>query len=316
MTSNQSWWKLAEWVGLLATPVLLVGLFQWPEPTLEILWNVVIPLVPASLLLTPLLWRNTCPLSTLNLYGNKLADRPWPPSWFVRVAPILGIALFAALVPARRFLFNQNGPALAITIVAVGALAVVLGALFKVKSGFCNGVCPVLPVERLYGQRPILKIGHTRCCTVCSATCIDPSPQQAPLVALGEARDSSRWLATPFGAFAAAFPGFVFGYFQTADGPLSSAVSVYATVFLSAAASYAIIAVITGLVRIPAGRILPVLGALAAGTYYWFAAPQLAATLDLGDAAGHIARVAFVLFVMGWWLRAQFGTTTVSAEAA
>ena len=316
MTSKQSWWKLAEWVGLLATPTLLVGLFQWPEPTLKILWNVVIPLVPASLLLTPLLWRNTCPLSTLNLYGNKLSDRSWPPSWFVTAAPILGIALFAALVPARRFLFNQNGPVLAITIVAVGALAVLLGALFKVKSGFCNGVCPVLPVERLYGQRPILRIGHTRCCTECTATCIDPSPQQAPLVALGEARESNRWLATPFGAFAAAFPGFVFGYFQTVDGPLSSAASVYATVFLSAVASYAIVAVIVGLVRIPAGRILPVLGALAVGTYYWFAAPQLAATLALGDAAGHIVRIAFVLFVLGWWLRAQLGTTTASAKPA
>jgi hypothetical protein len=288
MTSTSSWWKLAEWVGLLATPVLLLGLFQWPEPTLEILWNVVIPLIPVSLLLTPLLWRNTCPLSTLNLYGNKLSDRPWPPSWFVTAAPILGIALFAALVPARRFLFNQNGPVLAITIVAVGTLAVLLGALFKVKSGFCNAVCPVLPVERLYGQRPILKVGHTRCCTECTATCIDPSPQQAPLVALGESLDSSRWLTTPFGAFAAGFPGFVFGYFQTADGPLSSAVLVYATVFLGAAA-------------------------LAVGTYYWFAAPQLTATLGFGATAGQAARVLFTLFVFGWWVRAQSTTTPVSA---
>ncbi len=305
MTSNGRWWKLAEWVGLLATPVLLVGLFQWPEPTLQILWNVVIPLVPASLLLTPLMWRNTCPLSTLNLHGNKISDAPWPPSWFVAAAPVIGIALFATLVPARRFLFNQNGTALGITILAVGVLAVLLGALSKVRSGFCNAICPVLPVERLYGQRPILKVGHTRCCTVCSATCIDPSPRQAPLVALGESFDSSRWLATPFGAFAAAFPGFVFGYFQTADGPLSSAVSVYATVFLGAAASYAIIAVITGLVRVPATRVLPVLAALAAGTYYWFAAPQLTATLGLGAGAGQTARILFTLFVFGWWVRAQ-----------
>jgi hypothetical protein len=313
MTSTSSWWKLAEWVGLLATPVLLLGLFQWPEPTLEILWNVVIPLIPASLLLTPLLWRNTCPLSTLNLHGNKLSDRPWPPSWFVTAAPILGIALFAALVPARRFLFNQNGPVLAITIVAVGTLAVLLGALFKVKSGFCNAVCPVLPVERLYGQRPILKVGHTRCCTECTATCIDPSPQQAPLVALGESLDSSRWLTTPFGAFAAGFPGFVFAYFQTADGPLSSAVLVYATVFLGAAASYAIIAVITGLTRIPAARILPLLAALAVGTYYWFAAPQLTATQGFGATVGQTLRVLFTLFVFGWWVRAQSTTTPVSA---
>ena len=313
MTSNRSWWKLAEWVGLLATPVLLVSLFQWPEPTLKIFWNVVIPLVPASLLLTPLLWRNTCPLSTLNLHGNKVSDAPWPPSWFVAAAPIVGIVLFAALVPARRFLFNQNGTALAITILAVGILAFLLGGLFKVRSGFCNAVCPVLPVERLYGQRPILNVGHTRCCTVCSASCIDPSPQQAPLVVLGESLDSSRWLATPFGAFAAGFPGFVFGYFQTADGPLSSAVSVYATVFLGAAASYAIIAVITGLLRIPATRVLPVLAALAVGTYYWFAAPQLTTSLGFGAPAGQAARVLFTLFVFGWWVRAQAAVVPASA---
>jgi hypothetical protein len=190
---------------------------------------------------------------------------------------------------------------------------VLLGALFKVKSGFCNAVCPVLPVERLYGQRPILKVAHTRCCTECTATCIDPSPQQAPLVALGESLDSNRWLTTPFGAFAAGFPGFVFGYFQTADGPLSSAVSVYATVFLGAAASYAIIAVITGLTRIPAARILPLLAALAVGTYYWFAAPQLTATLGFGATVGQTVRVLFTLFVFGWWVRAQSTTTPVSA---
>ena len=55
-----------------------------------------------------------------------------------------GLVLFHLMVPARHFLFNQNGVALAITIVAVGGLALLLGSMFPVRSAFCNALCPVL----------------------------------------------------------------------------------------------------------------------------------------------------------------------------
>ena len=58
-------WRIAQALGVLGVAILLVGLVVRPAPSLTILWRVLIPLVPATLLVSPLLWRNVCPLATL-----------------------------------------------------------------------------------------------------------------------------------------------------------------------------------------------------------------------------------------------------------
>ncbi|MCG8466625.1 MAG: hypothetical protein MJB57_00235, partial [Gemmatimonadetes bacterium] len=106
-------WPWLQRLGLVATGGLLLGLVIRPELTLRLLWDVAIPLVPASLLLSPLVWRNVCPLATVNMAGNRFgARRRASPAWTTR-ANVVGIVLFAALVPARRFLLNDDGAALA-----------------------------------------------------------------------------------------------------------------------------------------------------------------------------------------------------------
>ncbi len=60
-------WQVAQIVALVATVAVIAGLFLRPDTTLVILWSIIIPLVPASLLVTPKLWRNVCPLATLNM---------------------------------------------------------------------------------------------------------------------------------------------------------------------------------------------------------------------------------------------------------
>ncbi len=68
-------WGAVQTAGVLATVGLISGLIWKPEPALNMLWNVVIPLVPASLLISPMLWRNSCPLATLNhVSSGRLAE--------------------------------------------------------------------------------------------------------------------------------------------------------------------------------------------------------------------------------------------------
>ena len=91
-------WPWLQRLGLVATGGLLLGLVIRPELTLRLLWDVAIPLVPASLLLSPLVWRNVCPLATVNMAGNRFgARRRASPAWTTR-ANVVGIVLFAALV--------------------------------------------------------------------------------------------------------------------------------------------------------------------------------------------------------------------------
>jgi hypothetical protein len=299
-------WSLAQILAVLVTAILIAGLVRRPGLFLPLLWKGVIPLVPALLLVSPLLWRNVCPLATLEMAAGRCAgERRSARRWATRGAGV-GIALLAIMVPGRHVIFNTDGPALAMTITGVALLAVVGGIAFDAKGGFCNAICPILPVERLYGQSSFLEVGNPRCstCTACAPACIDLEPRTAPLRALGRARRDALWTRTAFGAFAAAFPGFVLGYFTTVDGPVSTAPWVYLQIAGWSGISWIATTLAVVAWTIKAETALPALAALAAGAYYTFAAPQLAVVVSLPE-VGDVARAGFLTLVAVWWWRAE-----------
>lgn len=269
-------WRSAQFLGVVATVVLVAGLVVWPTPTLYLLWNIAIPVLPAVFVVNPLIWRNVCPLATLNSLVGSRARAPHPGIRATRHLWWVGVVLLGLLVPARRFLFNTNGPVLAWTIVAVAIITLVAGVFAARRAGFCNTLCPVLPVEKLYGQRPLIEVGNARCspCTACTHVgCIDLARMKTVPQTIGPARRTSRWLTTPFGVFAAAFPGFIIGYFTTDNGPLSTAPSVYMHIGAFAAGSYLLVMAAASLFRITAEPAIRSLGWVSVITYYsfWFA---------------------------------------------
>lgn len=279
-------WVVGRVLTLLLTAALLATLVARPGIGLTALWYVAIPLLPAVFFLNPQLWRGICPLATLNAWGNRLGtQRPLSPA----VAGALstgGLVLFHVLVPARRFLLNGNGPALAVTVVAVAGIAVALGRRYPVRSAFCNALCPVLPIELLYGQAPLVPLARGRCaaCVVCTPRgCLDLAPARALTQVLGPSRRSAAWLVTPFGLFAAGLPGFVIGYGILQDGPITSAPAVYAMTLGASLASVIVVAVLVRGLRMPAGLAQLLIAGLAGIGYYWFAGP--AVTRELGGGA-------------------------------
>lgn len=300
-------WRIARGLGVAATLALLVALVVTPAPALELLWGLIIPVVPASLLIAPHVWRSVCPLATLNMAANGLVARRTPGPRLEPIAAFAGVVLLLIMVPARRLVFNTNGPALAATVAGIAALAVALGAVFRAKSGFCNALCPVLPVERLYGQRPLVQLEGLRCtvCTACSGKeCADLSPARAVERLVIIERQRRSWVASPFGAFTAAFPGFVLGYFLTDDGPLTAAPLVYGTVAASTLTSLVLVAALVHLGRVRVGLGAPLLAALAAAIYYWFAAPHIARTLGAPPLAGVALQAGLLALVAAWGARA------------
>lgn len=311
-------WLIAQLVALVATVAVIIGLFVEPDPTLKYLWGLIIPLVPASLLVSPMLWRNVCPLATLNKLPIGISgEREIGPRGLVRLS-ILGMILLGVLVTLRHVLFNgynpSDGPVLGVVVALVAVAALVLGLLFTVKIGFCNSLCPVLPVERLYGQSPLLRVNNPRCpeCSMCTATgCIDTTEEYSIAQVIGkQARSGPKWVLTSFGIFAAAFPGFVLGYFLASDGPLDTTAEVFLTVGRWTLASYLLVASLAWLSKAPSALFMPALAAAAVGIYYWFSGPIVSRTLGIdGEASGGtdaspaamaIRAAAFALIV--WWL--------------
>ncbi len=299
-------WRIAQICGLLLTVVLLTGLLLQPDPTLRLLWYTVIPILPAVFLANPGLWRNVCPLATLNTLPGRISRGHKLPARGVAVATVIGIALLLVLVPARRFLFNTDGTVLAAVIVAVGLLALAAGFVFDRKAGFCGSICPVLPVERLYGQAPLHSVQNAHCptCTLCvSRACLDLSATRSVPQLLGTSRRSHAWLRQPWGAFAAAFPGFIVAYSLIPDGPLSGALMVYGWVLVGMVVSWAIVASLVFGFGIPSALALRGLAALALFAYYWFAAASIASAWAAGTGVVHGIRGAAALLIVFWWLR-------------
>ncbi len=302
-----SLWRFARSAGLLLTVVLIAALLAWPTQTLHVLWDMVIPLLPAVFLLNPVIWRNVCPLATLNSWsgsrwGTRTMDRR-----SATIAGAIGIGLLLLMVPARRFVFNTNGLFMAATIVVVALLALGSGALFARRAAFCNGLCPVLPVEKLYGQHPLVPLGTARCgtCTVCTPSgCIELAGPKTMAQTLGPARKDVSWLFSPFGIFAAAFPGFIAGYFTTQNGTLASAGDVYAYVLSCSAASYIIVTSVVAAFSVPASVVAVLLGGVSVALYYWFSATTLATSYGGGVLATDIVRVVMLMLAGAWVLRA------------
>lgn len=271
------------------------------------LWDMVIPLLPAVFIVNPHVWRNVCPLATLNeLSGNRPGRQTMEPR-ITRAGWMIGITLLFALVPARRFLFNENGPALGVAIALVAVLAVGGGVFFSRRAGFCSSICPILPVEKLYGQRPLVAINGARCdrCTLCTSVgCIDLAAAKTLAQTIGPLRRDTRWLRTAFGVFAASFPGLILGYFVTPNGDLATAGSAYVRTAGLAGLSYLVVTVTATALRVRAAVAMPFLGATALATYYWFASPALVTAYHAPSAVTPYLRALVGVTLASWLWKA------------
>lgn len=301
-TAQKRLWSAAQGTAFVAALAVIAGLVVYPDWTLRLAWFGVVPLLPASFLVNAGLWRGICPIATANALGPKKGARAMDGST-LKVLLSVGMVLLVVLIAGRRLVLNTQGPVLAGLLLAIVAAAFVLGRIFRSKAGFCNSVCPVLPVEKLYGQSPLLHVRNPRCvpCDLCSTKgCLDIDPVRA----VAPETQSLDWMKTPFGLFSIAFPGVILGYFLTSDYPGASALAVAGSIFGGGLASLGVLGsltlVLSSVFRLQVRVVVVVLGALSVGTYYWFAAPASVRAFGGPDAAGLLLRTALLLLIAVW----------------
>ena len=165
-------------------------------------------------------------------------------------------------------------------------------------------MCPILPVERFYGQHPLLTLDNRRCdrCSLCiTKGCLDLAPAKSIFQAIGPAVGRHRWLTTTYGIFAGALPGFIIGYYTTSNVSWTAAPGVYLWVALCSAGSYVATTVVVRVLGLTGPVSLALLAALAVVLYYWWAAPLIAELLYVPPAGMFVAALALVAF---WLVRA------------
>ena len=272
-------WRVVQtlvWgIGVLLLALLLFA----PTVGIHAFWNGLIPVAPALLALAPGVWRNVCPMGSTALLPRHLGRsrrRGVSEVWQGRLA-LVGVVLLLAIVPLRHVVLDTNGPATALAIGVLVLLAVGLGSVFEWKSAWCSGACPVHPVEKLYGTKPLVTVSNTHCgpCERCVATCPDSTAAMTPKV--GSARTPSRLAGT---LMVGGFAGFVWGWFQVPDYAGGEGWSHLATAYgmplLGMAVSLALFALLDFLAG-PSRRqlVASVFAAAAIACYYWYRLPAL-----------------------------------------
>lgn len=311
-------WHAVRVLSVAAALALVVVLVTAPRAGLFVFWGLLVPLLPLVFFLAPGLWRNVCPLAALNQTPRVLGiSRAKPVPRLLREhGYLLGVGLFLVIVPSRKVLFDDHGPALAALLFATMAAAFVGGLLIKGKGGWCSSMCPLLPVQRLYGQTPFALVPNSHCqpCVGCAKNCYDFNPQVAYLA---DQYDSDRTFPLRRRFFAGAFPGLVLAFFVVPDPPDVPVATMYGLVALALLASAGSFFVLDALVPARPGRLTALYAALALNLFYWFNAPLLLARLGVDADWPAWAARAVVLALTGVWIVRTFRTEVrFVAEAA
>jgi NADPH-dependent 2,4-dienoyl-CoA reductase/sulfur reductase-like enzyme/ferredoxin len=302
-------WLAARVVTLAAGVGLCVVLVVAPDTGLKVFWKVLVPLLPIVWFAMPGLWRNLCPLAASNQVPRvlKFTRALTVPRVVQRYSYVFAVVAFLLLVPARKVVFNASGPATAALLAAALGVAFVGGFFFKGKSGWCSSVCPLLPVQRMYGETPFLLVRNSHCepCVGCAKNCFDFNPRVAKLADL---RDDDPRYSGPRRFFPAAFPGLVLGFFSMPDSPQQSAAWVYGRIGLYVAASVAVFFALEIFTGGSTHRLTALFAAFGLNAFYWYSVPMLVDTLlspsgDVRTAVIWLGRAAVLGLTIPWLVR-------------
>ncbi len=273
------WWA-ARAVALAATLALAALLIVNPALGLTLFWKLAIPLVPALLVIAPGLWRQVCPMATMNQIP-RLAGWQRPaelPAWAKASAFGIAVALFVAAVALRVPLLNHAGPVVGAGLIVVLALALAGGFAFKGRSGWCGTFCPLAPIQRTYGQAPlfVVKNGYCEPCVGCQKSCYDFNPRAA---VFSDVYDEDPRHAAQRQLFFGLLPGLILGYFLQGADPAYGTGTHLAILLASVCASAGLFALARAFLPVSAYRVALGFSVLALASFYWFAGPLVVGTL-------------------------------------
>src|SRR5919199_3021852 len=201
--------------GLVVAALLIVA----PKTGLYVMWRVVIPSLPLLFMVAPGLWRNLCPLAASNQQPRALniTKALTAPNWLKEYGYVIAFSGFALFIILRKFGLDKNGAYSALLLLGAMTAAFAGGMFFKGKSGWCSTVCPLLPIQRIYGQTPLFMVANAHCqpCVGCVKNCYDFNPRAAYLADLN---DSDNYWSGYRRFFVGAFPGLILAFFTADEG--------------------------------------------------------------------------------------------------
>jgi nitrite reductase (NADH) large subunit len=302
-------WTILRWLGVACALGIVAASILNPPLGLLIFWGLFVPILPLVFLAAPALWRNVCPMASLNQLPRTLGFTRGLtlPLWIQQYAPLVSAGLFLAVVAFRKVLLESSGLALAAFLLSVLALAFIGGVLFKGKSGWCSQFCPMLQVERFYGQSPLVVVRNSHCrpCVGCTKNCYDFNPTAAYLADL---YDDNPRLTANRKVFAGAMPWLILAFFTQpglADITASNILLLYGRILLFVAAGIGVFMAIDAISNLSSYKLVLGHVVVALNLFYWFVAPRAMQQFGLGETLlPYLLQAAIGVLTAVWLLHA------------
>jgi nitrite reductase (NADH) large subunit len=284
----QQVWMVLRVVTLMVTAILIGLIWTRPLIGLRLFWGLAVPALPTIFVVAPGLWRQVCPMAFVNQLPRLLdlsMARSLPDAARSRTYAI-AVSIFLIAVALRVPLLNDNGPWLAAGLVAVHLAALLGGFIFKGRSGWCGTFCPLGPIQRSYGQAPLVVVnnGYCRTCVGCQTNCYDFNPRAAIFADIfaDDPRDAGQKRF-----FMAMLPGLILAFFLQGMAPDYGYLTYAAILLGSACASAGVYQCLVNFLGFDAYRAASVFAGAAIITFYWFTGPTIVHTI--GDFLGFTA---------------------------
>ena len=268
-------WRYLQTLVFIFGLFILINLIFFQKLGLTLFWNILIPVAPVLLVIAVGVWRNVCPLGSLSLLPRHsgLSKRKRLTVEQSGALSLIAVIALLILAPLRHVLFDISGIATALLIMIVGVIAVITGFYFEWKSAWCSGLCPLYPVEKLYGMSNRFSIPNVQCdqCYRCVTPCPDTTPGYTPFTV---AKTTYHKIAGSI--MVGGFPGFVWGWFQVPTMKeklgLEQLLLVYNMPILGLVTTLLFFLILKRF--FPTGKLVSVFAASAVSCYYWFKLPS------------------------------------------
>ncbi len=272
-------WRVVKVLVWLVGLTIFLCLIFYPSIGTLLFWNVLIPVAPALLVVATGVWRNVCPLANTVMLPRHLdlSQRKKMPVLTQNKLQLVAIIALYLIVPLRHLLFNNSGIATAILLFSAAIIGISMGFVYDWKSAWCSSLCPVHPVEKLYGGNTFLSIPNAHCdqCANCTVPCPDSTPNMHPGMVKKNIYNRLCGLLTIGG-----LPGFIWGWFHVPDhvGPQNPFIyfEAYAIPLCSMGITIFLFMILKEILESKNQRVLvSCFSAAGVSCYYWYRIPAL-----------------------------------------
>ncbi len=267
--------KTVQLIVLIIGIVIVYHLIFNPDIGIHLLWNILIPIAPALLVVATGLWRNICPIASISLFPRHMgfSKKIKLSTLQVDKLNLIGIIILFLIVPLRHALFNTDGFATALLLISLSCTAFVLSLFFDWKSAWCSGLCPIYPVEKLYGINNKISFPNAHCDKCYN--CVSPCPDSTSNISRDTSKNIYKKLSSLF--LIGGLPGFIYGWFQIPDyyqiPNISQLIVIYKVPMLWSLLTMVVFLVLKKFIQ--EKTLIAIFAASAVSCYYWFRIPAL-----------------------------------------